>query len=428
MVLVKEGSPNGLTQVPVTIGDQVSNPVGMYATDLPILVETAADNNSAMTALPFEVPQVISGRIETVSDLDCYSFVTKKGEKFSFEVIARRQMSNLDSFVRILNEQGQPVREDDDGRFGRLTHADTRLEGWEAPADGKYVIEIRDGQLRGGPGFEYALQVTPTQPCFELEIDTDKTQLSAGTYGSIFVRVVRKHGFTGEVQLHIDGLPPTVVATCGRILGGKGVDGCISLYAQPGLQPIVSDIRIWGTATHPIPAATPAAAGGSPGQAAPALLDLSATATPYQEYYSPGGGREHYPVETHTVAVGVSADLLAVKLSDTEIRLKPGEAKKILITLERAKDVKANVTLDFMYRHLDQVFANSLPEGVTMEGSLSKTLLTGSDSDGFITLKADKTAPPVERQVTAVMANFAINFVMKATYSSPPVFVTVEKE
>ena len=139
MVLVKEGSPNGLTQVPVTIGDQVSNPVGMYATDLPILVETAADNNSVMTALPFEVPQVITGRLETASDLDCYSFLAKKGEKFSFEVVARRQMSNLDSFLRILNEQGQPVREDDDGRFGRLTHADTRLEGWEVPADGKYV-------------------------------------------------------------------------------------------------------------------------------------------------------------------------------------------------------------------------------------------------------------------------------------------------
>jgi hypothetical protein len=27
-----------------------------------------------------------------------------------------------------------------------------------------------------------------------------------------------------------------------------------------------------------------------------------------------------------------------------------------------------------------------------------------------------------------MMANFSLNFVMKATYASPPVFVTVEKE
>jgi hypothetical protein len=375
-----------------------------------------------MTALPINVPQVISGRIETPADLDCSSFFAKKGEKLTFEVIARRQMSNLDSFVRILNEQGQPVREDDDGRFGRLTFADTWLEGWEVPADGKYIVEIRDGQLRGGDGFEYALQITKTEPYFTMEVDTDKTQLTPGTHGSIFVRVVRKHGFNGEVQLHVDGLPPGVVATCGRILAGKGVDGCIALTAAPDAKLAAANIRIWGTST------VPAASIPSSGTTDPAAtVELSATAVPYQEYYSPGGGRGHYPVETHCVAIGAPADLLAVKLSDTEIRLKPGESKKIMIHLDRAAGVNANVTLDFMYRHLEQVYANSLPEGVTMEGNDSKTLLTGTDSEGYITLKADKAAPPVERQVTAVMANFAINFVMKATYSSPPVFVSVEK-
>jgi len=427
-VLVKDGTSPGLAVAPVMIGDQLSNPVGMYVTDLPIVVETSADNNSAMTALPFEVPQVIAGRIESPADLDCYAFLAKKGEKYSFEVIARRQMSNLDSFLRILNDQGQPVREDDDGRFGRLTSADTWLEGWEAPADGKYIVEIRDGQLRGGSGFEYALQVIRTQPYFQLEVDTDKTQLTPGTYGSIFVRVVRKHGFTGEVQLHVDGLPGGVTGVCGKILSTKGVDGCISLSAPPGSMPVASDIRIWGTATHSIPSSPPAAAGGNPDD------------VPRRCSTCPRPPRRTRST-THLVEVAVtfrskrtpslseSAPIWwRVKLSETEIRLKPGESKKILITLERAKDVNANVTLDFMYRHLEQVFANSLPEGVTMDGNLSKTLLTGSDSEGYITLKADKTAPPVERQLTAVMANFAINFVMKATYSSPPVFVTVEKE
>ena len=34
---------------------------------------------------------------------------------------------------------------------------------------------------------------------------------------------------------------------------------------------------------------------------------------------------------------------------------------------------------------------------------------------------------PIEKQVGCVMANISINFVMKATYSSAPVFITVEK-
>jgi hypothetical protein len=209
-------------------------------------------------------------------------------------------------------------------------------------------------------------------------------------------------------------------------LAGKGLDGCITVYAPLDATPVASDVRIWGTAIHTESNAATTSQGSS--EQAVTTRELSADAVNFQEYYSPGGGRGHYPVDIHTVAVGTSGDLLAVNLSETEIRLKPGESRKIMITLQRAKDVNANVTLDFMNRHLEHVFTNSLPDGVTMEGGQSKTLLTGSDSEGYITLKADKTAPPVERQVTAVLASFSINFVMKATYSSPPVFVSVVKE
>ena len=132
-------------------------------------------------------------------------------------------------------------------------------------------------------------------------------------------------------------------------------------------------------------------------------------------------------MESHVVSIGPPSDILSIKLSETDIRLKPGESRKITVTLERNKDVNQNVTLDMLYKHLDSVFANSLPEGVTIDGNQSKTLLTGTTSEGVITLKADKSAPPADKQVGVVMANFAINFVMKATYSSPPVFVTVEK-
>jgi hypothetical protein len=413
-VNIPAGTPFGSQYLPLALGDQTTNPVPFYVTDLPTFNEAAEDNNSVMTAPTVSIPQVISGRIETDADLDCYSFVAKKGEKFTFEVMARRQLSNLDSFIRILNDKGQALREDDDGRFGRLTFADTNLEGWEAPADGTYTVEIRDQHLRGGPGFEYVLKITPTVPSFELQLDTDKTLLTPGMSGAIFARVVRKHGFTGEVQLSVDGLPPGVVATCGRILSGKGQDGCIVLTAAGDAGMLASDIRIQGTAEHP------------QGEGQPPLK-LTAVATPYQEYYSPGGGRGHYPVETHVVSVGPPSDILSIKLSETDIRLKPGESRKILVTLERNKEINQNVTLDMMYKHLDSVFANSLPEGVTIDGNQSKTLLTGSASEGEITLKADKSSPPVEKQVSVVMANFAINFVMKATYASPPVFVSVEK-
>jgi hypothetical protein len=402
-----------VTAVPL-LGEEPGNPVTVYATDLPIVAEAVGDNDKAETAQMVTVPMVINGRIERENDLDLFAFEAKKGDLLTFEVIARRTGSQLDSYLRILNDKGATVREEDDGREGKLSHSDTFIDGWSVPADGKYFVELRDVHLRGGDGFGYALQIAPSRPGIELAIDTDKTNLTPGTGGVVFVRVTRKHGFTGEVQLSVDGLPPGVTATCGRILAGKSQDGAIVLTAAPDAALAAATITIRGTAPHS------QGEGQSP-------MELAAVGVPNQEIYMPGGGRSHWPVTGHVVNVGAPSDIRSITLTETDIRLTPGESKKIGVKIERAEDAKANITLDFLFQHLSQVFANTLPEGVTIDAGQSQTLLAGGKSEGHIVLKAAKDAPPVEKQVCSLMANFAINFVMKATYSSPPVYVSVEK-
>lgn len=139
----------------------------------------------------------------------------------------------------------------------------------------------------------------------------------------------------------------------------------------------------------------------------------------------PGGGRSHWPVSMHTVAVGQPADILDVRLSTHDVVLKPGESAKIEVELVRAAGFDKNVTLDMLFQHLSSRFADTLPAGVTIDAKNSQTLLTGTNSKGSLTLTAAKTAAAVERQQCCVMANVSINFVMKATYSSRPVLITV---
>ncbi len=404
-----------LTWMPLSIGDQPSPPVPVLATDLPFVAEAAGENNDAKTAMTINLPTVVNGRMEVEADLDCYSFAAKKGEKFNFEVFARRAQSKLDPILRIMNADGGVLREEDDFSYGKTqATSDAKLEGWEAPADGTYFLDLRDAHLRGGAGFPYAVVITPTKPYFELMIDTDKTQLTPGTFGVLFVRAKRMHGFTGDVQLHIDKLPPGVTAYPGKILGGKGLDGAIVLEAPAGTPLGATNVRIWGTATHP------------QGEGQPPL-ELTAEAQPFQEIYNPGGGRNFFSADTHAVNVGAPGDLLGVEVSETDIHLKPGETKTIAVKLKRAENMKHNVTLDMQFTHLEQVFASSLPEGVTINRSAGKTLLTGADSEGAIELKVDAAAPPVEKQLGSVMANISINFVMKATYSSAPIYLTIDK-
>jgi hypothetical protein len=112
-------------------------------------------------------------------------------------------------------------------------------------------------------------------------------------------------------------------------------------------------------------------------------------------------------------------------LSTYDVTLKPGESQKIEVTIDRSPGFTANVTLDMLMRHLNSVYANTLPPGVTLNDKDAKSLLSGSATQGFLTLTAAKDAPPTDKQQAVVVAHVALNFVMKWTYSSRPLVISV---
>jgi len=419
-VNVPAGGPLGLRWISPQVGGQPSNEFAVFVTGLPLIVEAApvaapaeTAANPAATVQAFAFPAVINGRIDNPGEIDRYAFDAKAGDKLSFEVVARRAQSGLDPIIRILNDKGGALSEVDDMTFHRVNSADSWLENWAVPADGKYLVEIRDLHSRGGPQFTYAVEVTRSEPYFLLEADTDKTLLAPGIGGVFFVRALRKNGFAGEIQLAVEGLSPGVTAVAGKILA-NGNDGCVILQAAADAPDSAANIRITGSATHAVPNGQP--------------LSLTATAQVLQEYYSPGGGRGNYPVELHTVSVAEPMDVRSITLSASAVNLKPGGSQKIDVKIERAPGFKGNVTLDVLFQHLEQPYGNSLPKGVKMDGAASKTLLTGEETQGFITLKAADDAAAVDKQLIPVMAHVSINFVMKHTFCGAPVFVTVDRQ
>lgn len=393
----------------LNIGPARSNPVEVVVSEIPVVLETDATNNSPAEAQEIAVPAGVSGRLEAESDIDCFALRAKKGERFNVDVAARRHWSALDSVVRILNADGAAQVENDDfARWGKRTTQDSAIEGWTAPADGRYAVEIRDVHARGGLPFVYFLKITRAEPDFELTIDTDKTWVSPGACAVIFVRARRMSGFVGAIDLHIDGLPRGVTAHCGRILPGAAADGCIVLEAAADASMNAANVSITGSFTN--------------GNGETSVR----AAIPFQETYMPGGGRNHMPVEMHTVGVGRPADLLDVVLSEYDLRFKPGESKRIDVTLSRSDGFDKNVTLDLLFQHLGSVYGNTLPAGVSLDKKNSTLLLSGGDSQGHLTLTADVSANAVESQQCCVMANVSINFVMKATYASRPLRISID--
>ena len=393
----------------LNVGQTWTNPVSLKVTDDPVVLESEAQNNTPAEAQAVACPCGISGRLEVESDVDCFAFDAKKGERFNFNVVARRHGSAVDSVVRILNADGAPQVENDDfARWGKRTTQDSAIEGWTAPADGRYVAEIRDVHARGGAPFVYFLQLSRAEADFELTLDTDKTWLTPGACAAVFTRVRRINGFDGAIDLHIDGLPPGVTAHCGRILPGSATDGCIILEAAADAPMNASNVTITGSAKN--------ASGET----------TLRSAVPFQETYMPGGGRNHMPVSMHTVGVGQDSDLRNVALSEYDLHLKPGESKRIDVTLTRCDGFDKNVTLDVLFQHLGSVYGNTLPPGVSLDKQNSTLLLSGGESQGHLTLTADASAKPVASQQCCVMANVSINFVMKATYASRPLMISID--
>ena len=58
-----------------------------------------------------------------------------------------------------------------------------------------------------------------------------------------------------------------------------------------------------------------------------------------------------------------------------------------------------------LMRHLNSNFANTLPPGVTLDDKDAKSLLTGTETQGFLTLTAAKDAAPCDKQQCVVLGS-----------------------
>jgi len=157
------------------------------------------------------------------------------------------------------------------------------------------------------------------------------------------------------------------------------------------------------------------------------MKTLERTAQPMQETYQPGGGRGLFPVTMQCVAITNASDILEVKVNSATIELKPGQETKIEFEVVRNPSYKKNVSASIALKHLNRSYGDPLPPGVTIVSGKSKTLL-GKGSKGHIVLKAAANAKPVDNIPIAVLAHVSINFVVKVSYCSRPLLITVRKK
>jgi hypothetical protein len=228
------GDPNGTIQLTANPGQKnhsfgsllvpgeppAPTPLAVRVSDLPNVLEkgqvaTPVESAGPATALP----AAFNGLIEKADEKDYFRFSAKKGQACDFRVYARTLRSPLDSVIEIYNDKGARLATNDDSAA-----PDSYLR-WSAPADGEFILAIKDQQNRGGALFTYRVEASHVVPKVKIslpEMTLNQSQdrraivIPQGNRYASQVRVKRED-WTGALELLTPDLPPDVVASAGNI-------------------------------------------------------------------------------------------------------------------------------------------------------------------------------------------------------------------
>lgn len=223
----------------------------------PSIRETEPNQRPAK-AQKITLPCEIAGSFFPAADVDTFEFTAKKGEVWWIEVVSERLGLPTDSFALVqrvvkegdneklvdvaeLNDIASPVKISSysysyDGPPYDAGSPDS-LGMAEIKEDGVYRLQVRDlfGGTRSDPRNVYRLIVRRATPDFSLAAwalhmelrNGDRSTLSKpiamrkGATMAFDVVAIRRDGFTGPIELDMEGLPAGMSATGLNIPAGK---------------------------------------------------------------------------------------------------------------------------------------------------------------------------------------------------------------
>jgi hypothetical protein len=356
-------SGDTLTVVPkAPTGDAA--PMKLSVSSLPESVEIEPNDDKAHATRLSTLPAAVSGVIQHPGDVDWYAFHAAANQKLTFDLLARRLGTRLDSYLRLMDSAGKELANNDDA-VGK----DSRL-AWSAPSDGDYFIQVSDLAGDGGDTYGYRLEVTDSHdPDFKLTVMPDVINIPRGGTQFLQVRADRLNEFAGEIALRVEGLPAGLTASTGMIRKGEDADQ-ITVTAAPDASVPGFPLRVVGTATitgKPVervaePAESdPVNGAESPRPQRPTLFQVAGVGDP--------------PPYTFTV-------------EPQAVSLAPGSSVKLTIKIQRKPGVEAA-------KGDIGLLAQNLPAGVDQVGPN----IPADKNEGTIELKAPEKLDAQKRNL-----------------------------
>ena len=250
----------------------------------------------------------------------------------------------------------------DDGGPGYA--ADSRID-FVAPADGQYILHLKDVRGMGGSDFAYRLSIRETVPDYQLTATPQNPNIPKGGRIPLTVSVDRLQGYEGPVEIEVKGLPAGVSAGPAKIAAGEdstvvvlSASADASVDAPPGTMEIVGHAMING---HDV--------------ARPANLNAML---------------EERSLQLATI---IPPPDVVVTTDTRQVSLEPGQQVTVTLHIERQNGYKGRVPC----------FVKNLPRGVQVVNiGLNGVLVTETQTSRTFTLRAEDWAKPINQPIYVV--------------------------
>jgi len=394
----------GWRRVRIKGADSQPGPVVPQLVSLHPQVVADGRNLTVERAMSLELPVGVSGRFQQTGQTHFYRFRTGKQGVVKIDVQSQRRGLAVDGVILVMDSKGKILATADDGAFTK----DAGLY-FQAPADGEYVIGVRDLNRRAGDRFIYHMSVEPSGPDFEVHGEYYYGMLAPGGHAAWFVRLNRLNGFDGPVEILVDRLPRGV--TCQPVVIPSGFNHCALVFSADDKAPInASLVRVRGRAKLP-------RANGE--------VEVVREANVLGELRRAGASRfVRMPIRSQLLGVTRPLDLHAVTATPSKLTIKPGGTSTITVRIKRSPEYSEQVLLNMALLFFNKTVGEQLPPGVSVRGEATQKL-TGDTLEATFTLGAAATAKPVSRWPIAVVARVPITYTIMTSYASNPVFLTV---
>lgn len=210
---------NGVIQLAAVMDSGIApTSLPFRASALPGVVE-AEPNNGVAEATAGAAAGAFDGVIGTEGDVDFFKFDGKANQVFDVRVWARALGSPLDSVLVVHNADGSALASDDDGAA-----VDSKVRV-TLPADGTFLVSVRDHLKRGGDTFAYRVEVTAVEPMITMSLLENRPVTSIipkNNYTYLLANLSRAD-FDGPVKVELLGLPEGVTATTPIIPAGQSL-------------------------------------------------------------------------------------------------------------------------------------------------------------------------------------------------------------